>query len=107
MINKKAPYHHSTEQRKQKKQSENTKFNSQKEIFCAFLSKNTATATMAANALRITQKNITRYKSNLEKEGRLMVLFTAKCKKTNRQADYLTTDSYLISKLKKKSNERS
>ena len=107
MINKKAPYHHSTEHRKQKKQSENTKLNSQKEIFCAFLSKNTATATMAANALRITQKNITRYKSNLEKEGRLMVLFTAKCKITNRQADYLTTDSYLISKLKKKSNERS
>ncbi len=107
MENKKAPYHHSTEQRKQKKQSEDTKFNSQKEIFCSFLSKNTATATMAANALRITQKNITRYKSNLEKEGRLMVLFTAKCKITNRQADYLTTDSYLISKLKKKSNERS
>ena len=62
---------------------------------------------MAANALRITQKNITRYKSNLEKEGRLMVLFTAKCKITNRQADYLTTDSNIISKLKKKSNERS
>lgn len=107
MTNKKAPYHNSTEQRKQKKQSENTKFNSQKEIFCAFLSKNTATATMAANALRITQKNITRYKSMLENEGRLVVLFTAKCKKTNRQADYLTTDSYLISKLKKNSNERS
>ena len=107
MTNKKAPYHNSTEHRKQKKQSENTKFNSQKEIFCAFLSKNIATATMAANALRITQKNITRYKSMLEKEGRLMVLFTAKCKKTNRQADYLTTDSYLISKLKKNSNERS
>lgn len=107
MINKKAPYHHSTEQRKLKKQSEDIKFNSQKEIFCAFLSKNIATATMAANALRITQKNITRYKSNLEKEGRLMVLFTAKCKITNRQADYLTTDSNIISKLKKKSNERS
>lgn len=107
MENKKALHHHSTEHSKLKKQSKSTKFNSEKEIFCAFLSKNTATATMAANALRITQKNITRYKAMLENEGRLMVLFTAKCKRTSRQADYLTTDSELISKLKKKSNESS
>lgn len=102
MENKKAPHNESIEQ---EKQSKYTSFHSEKEMLCSFLSKNTATASMAAHALKITQKNITRYKAMLEEDGRLMVLFKAKCRRTNRKADYLTTDPLLLSKLNNRTNE--
>ena len=57
-----------------------------------YLEKHVATASMVADATGIYQKNICRYKRDLEKAGRLWEIKKTTCKKTGFRAWYLTTD---------------
>ena len=70
---------------------DNTRYNQLQTIF-EYLQKNVATASMIADATGISQKNICRYKRDLEKAGRLWETEKKACKKTGFKAYYLTTD---------------
>ena len=70
---------------------DNTPDNQLKTIF-QFLFENVATASMASDATGIYQKNICRYKRDLEKAGRLWETEKKLCKKTGFKAWYLTTN---------------
>lgn len=69
----------------------NTPLNQLQTIF-QYLKENEATASMVADATGIYQKNICRYKRDLEKAGRLWEITKTTCKKTGFKAWYLTTD---------------
>lgn len=75
-------------------------FDSQKEVFKHYLSENVATCSMVANQTGIPQKNLTRYKTELEDKGLLKVLFVATCKVTGFKAQYLTTNLEIIQSMK-------
>jgi hypothetical protein len=51
-----------------------------------------ATASMVSDATNVPQKNITRYKRDLEKSGLLWEVRKGICEKTGFKAWYLTTD---------------
>jgi hypothetical protein len=75
-----------------KRQSEgNTQANQLQTIF-QYLRVEVATASMVADATGIYQKNICRYKRDLEKAGRLWEIEKRTCKKTGFRAWYLTTN---------------
>ena len=57
-----------------------------------YLQRNTATASMVSAATGIPQKNICRYKRDLEKTGRLWEIEKKLCKQTAFKAWYLTTN---------------
>src|SRR5262249_19595657 len=57
-----------------------------------YLQEHTATASMVAHDTGIYQKNICRYKRDLEKAGRLWEAERRLCKKTGFPAWYLTTN---------------
>ena len=57
-----------------------------------YLFENIATASMVSNATGIYQKNICRYKRDLEKAGRLWEIEKTYCKQTGFKAWYLTTN---------------
>lgn len=57
-----------------------------------YLSTHVATASMVADATGIYQKNICRYKRDLQKADRLWEIEKKLCKKTGFRAWYLTTD---------------
>lgn len=57
-----------------------------------FLQEHIATASMVSDATGIDQKNICRYKRDLEKAGRLWEIEKGKCKKTGFKAWYLSTN---------------
>jgi hypothetical protein len=57
-----------------------------------YLQKHTATASMVSAATGVPQKNICRYKIDLEKVGRLWEIEKKTCRKTGFKAWYLTTD---------------
>ncbi|MBK9109922.1 MAG: hypothetical protein IPM92_16510 [Saprospiraceae bacterium] len=57
-----------------------------------YLQEHIATASMIADATGIYQKNICRYKRDLEKAGRLWETEKKLCKKTSFKAWYLTTN---------------
>lgn len=57
-----------------------------------YLQEHIATASMVADATGIYQKNICRYKRDLEKAGRLWEIEKKLCKKTGFKAWYLTTN---------------
>ena len=57
-----------------------------------FLQQNIATASMVSEVTGVPQKNICRYKRDLEKAGRLWEITKAYCKKTGFKAWYLTTN---------------
>ena len=65
---------------------------------CVFLQNNVATASMVTDATGVSQKNICRYKRDLEKSGRLWEIEKATCKKTGFKAWYLTTDESIVPK---------
>lgn len=69
----------------------NVKTTQLKTIF-HFLQENTATASMVSKACNIPQKNICRYKKDLEKKGLLKEVAKRKCKVTGFSAWYLTTN---------------
>lgn len=57
-----------------------------------FLRKHVATASMVAEATGVYQKNICRYKRDLEKAGKLWEVRKDYCQLTGFKAWYLTTD---------------
>ena len=61
-----------------------------------YLKNHIATASMISAATGIPQKNITRYKRDLEKAGRLWEVEKKLCKQTGFKAWYLTTNKGFI-----------
>tara|TARA_R110002096_G_scaffold279416_2_gene473602 strand:- start:2535 stop:2831 length:297 start_codon:yes stop_codon:yes gene_type:complete len=57
-----------------------------------YLKKHTATASMVTKATGVDQKNICRYKRDLEKAGILWEIEKKLCKRTGFKAWYLTTN---------------
>jgi hypothetical protein len=87
---------HDAEQNK-----DTSRLNQIKTIF-EYLKTHTATASMITQATGIPQKNICRYKRDLEKGGVLWEIERKPCKVTGFKAWYLTTDS---GKAPKQSNQ--
>ncbi len=75
-------------------------FDSQMEVFTHYLTEHTATCAMVSAETGIPEKNLTRYKKELEDKGLLRVLFVATCKHTRFKAGYLTTNPEIIQSLK-------
>lgn len=69
----------------------NTSLNQLQTIF-QYLQEHVATASMVAAITGIDQKNICRYKRDLEKAGRLWAVEKKPCRKTGFKAWYLTTN---------------
>lgn len=72
-----------------------TKQNQLQTIF-AYLQEHVATASMVAEATGVPQKNICRYKRDLELAGRLKELRKTHCHQTGFKAWYLTTNPDLF-----------
>lgn len=75
-----------------KRQGKDTDFKSQLKTIFQYLQEHIATASMVSAATGIPQKNICRYKRNLEKAGRLWEIEKKLCKKTGFKAWYITTN---------------
>ncbi|MFT4534657.1 MAG: hypothetical protein ACI9P5_002018 [Saprospiraceae bacterium] len=67
-------------------------YRTQQKIIFQYLQKHIATASMVAYATGIPQKNITRYKRDLEKTRRLWEVEKMLCKITGIKAWYLSTN---------------
>jgi len=67
----------------------------QKSLFYSYLLKNLATASMVSKATGIPQKNITRFKRQLEECNRLWEVEQKKCEETGFKAWYITTNEKL------------
>ena len=87
---KKAP--RPREAKKEERQHEDTNWISQLQTIFTYLESHIATASMVAKYTGIPQKNICRYKRDLEKAGRLWEIAKTTCKETGFKAWYLTTD---------------
>lgn len=66
--------------------------NTQKETIFHYLQNHTATASIVSKATGIPQKNICRFKRDLEKEGILYEVEKKHCELTGFKAWYLTTN---------------
>ncbi len=75
-----------------KEQHKDTKFNSQLQTIFHYLKEHVATASMVSDATAIPQKNICRYKRDLEQAGLLWEIEKKDCQLTGFKAWYLTTD---------------
>lgn len=73
----------------------NSSLNQLQTIF-QYLSENVATATMVSEATNVPQKNICRYKSDLQKRGLLKEIEKKKCVITGFKAWYITTNTDLF-----------
>ena len=87
---KKAP--RPREANKEKSQFKDTNWITQLQTIFEYLQTHIATASMIAKNTGISQKNICRYKRDLEKAGRLWEIKKTTCKETGFKAWYLTTD---------------
>jgi len=76
-----------------KRQNEGNKPLSQVQTIFQYLQEHIATASMVADATGIYQKNICRYKRDLEKIGRIWEVEKKLCQKTGFKAWYLTTNA--------------
>ena len=70
---------------------DSTPLNQLQTIF-QYLREHIATASMVSDATGIYQKNICRYKRDLEKAGKLWEIDKKQCKKTGFKAWYITTN---------------
>jgi hypothetical protein len=75
-----------------KRQGKDTDYKTQLKTIFQYLQEHIATASMVSAATGIPQKNICRYKRDLEKAGRLWEIEKKLCKKTGFKAWYLTTN---------------
>lgn len=75
-----------------KSQNKDTKRLTQEQTIFQYLLEFNSTASMVADATGVPQKNICRYKRDLEKIGRVWELEKKYCKKTGFLAWYLTTN---------------
>jgi hypothetical protein len=73
-------------------QGEFTAHLNQLQTIFQYLQEHIATASMVAEATGVYQKNICRYKRDLEKAGRLWEIEKKLCQTTGFKAWYLTTD---------------
>lgn len=73
-------------------QDEGTRRRTQTKTIFHYLHHNVATASMVAQATGVSQKNICRYKRDLEQCGRLWEVRRGICELTGFKAWYLTTD---------------
>ena len=73
-------------------------FTTQLKTIFQYLKDHTATASMVEDATGVPQKNICRYKRDLEKAGRLSEIEKKPCKSTGFKAWYLTTNPKLFPK---------
>ena len=80
-----------------KRQGKDTDFKNQLRTIFEYLKENIATASMVSAVTGIPQKNICRYKRDLEMAGRLWEIEKKLCKKTGFKAWYLTTNPENIS----------
>ena len=83
-------------------------FEAQMKRVFQYLQEHTATASMISATTGIPQKNICRFKRDLEKAGKLYEIEKKLCKKTGFKAWYLTTNPDLfpiVEPLKSKGNE--
>lgn len=74
------------------RQDEGNKHFNQLQTIFQYLQKHVATASMVSDATGIYQKNICRYKRDLEKAGLLFEVEKRTCQQTGFKAWYLTTD---------------
>lgn len=65
---------------------------SQLQTIFNYLKEHTATASMVADATGVPQKNICRYKADLQKANKLWEIEKKRCKKTGFKAWYLSTN---------------
>ncbi|MBE7442125.1 MAG: hypothetical protein HS119_06705 [Flavobacteriales bacterium] len=72
--------------------SKDKTFKNQLQTIFEYLKENIATASMVSEATGVPQKNITRYKRDLELAGRLWEVEKKLCKKTGFRAWYITTN---------------
>ncbi len=77
-------------------QSKDTYFVNQTKVYFQYLQNHIATNSMASKALNIPQKNLCRYKRELQDAGLLFEVSKGICKLTNFRATYLTTNKELI-----------
>jgi hypothetical protein len=75
-----------------KRQNKGIRFYNEAQTIFRYLREHTATASMVAEATGIKQKNICRYKRDLEKAGLLWEVRRDTCQETGHKAWYLTTD---------------
>jgi Ribonuclease G/E len=75
-----------------KRQGKDTDFRSQLKTIFQYLQNHTATASMVTAATGVPQKNICRFKRDLEKAGALWEVEKKLCKQTGFKAWYLTTN---------------
>ena len=77
------------------KRSKDNDFKTQLKTIFEYLQEHVATASMVSDATGIPQKNICRYKRDLELAGRLWEIEKKLCKKTGFRAWYLSTNPEL------------
>ena len=78
-----------------KRQGKDKVFKNQLKTIFQYLQENIATASMVSAATGIPQKNICRYKRDLQKSGQLWEIKKKLCKHTGFKAYYLTTNPEL------------
>lgn len=78
--------------KRQVKDTKEQSFKTQLKTIFEYLHNNIATASMVSEATGIPQKNICRFKRDLENVGRLWEVEKKLCKKTGFKAWYLTTN---------------
>lgn len=89
---------HNTNNPQHKRQYKGNKPPNQLQTIFQFLHEQTATASMVAEATGIYQKNICRYKRDMEKAGTLWEVEKKLCEKTGFKAWYITTNPDLAPK---------
>jgi hypothetical protein len=73
-------------------QSKDNRFGTELKTIFEYLKENVCTASMLSEATGIKQKNICRYKRDLEKKGLLQESYKSYCKTTGFRAWYITTN---------------
>jgi hypothetical protein len=76
--------------------SKDTKFQSETKIFFDYLQSHTATCSMVSEATGIKQKNLCRYKVELQRAHLLWEIDYRPCKITGFKAQWLTTNADII-----------
>lgn len=78
------------------KQGKYTQFTTELKTIFEYLKENVCTASMLSEATGIKQKNICRYKRDLEKKGIVKELYKTNCKTTGFKAWYITANKDVI-----------
>ncbi len=79
-------------------QSKDNQFKTELKTIFEYLKEKVCTASMLSEATGVKQKNICRYKRDLEQQGLLKELYKTYCKVTGFKAWYITTNPELFPK---------